>query len=144
MFISVYILWPGNLLIILYQLTMFGAPSCNSFWDILITNFILTLKKGQNSTKGDNSYDTKQKIQVFYFLMRNLFMKYLKTLTYWVFFEQAHGHTNTYGKAQSNIPLQIFQSWGHKNFLTLYEIMNIKLWHFFGCETGYKGMHIQI
>ena len=30
---------PVDLLIILYQLTKFEAPSCNSFWDIMITNF---------------------------------------------------------------------------------------------------------
>ena len=28
---------PGNLFIILYQLTKFEAPSCDSFWDIFIT-----------------------------------------------------------------------------------------------------------
>ena len=30
---------PGILLIILYQLTKFEAPSCNTFQDITITNF---------------------------------------------------------------------------------------------------------
>ena len=30
---------PGNLLVILYQLTKFEAPSCNTFRDIMITNF---------------------------------------------------------------------------------------------------------
>ena len=30
---------PGNLLIILYKLTKFEAPSCYNFWNILITKF---------------------------------------------------------------------------------------------------------
>ena len=30
---------PIDLHIILYQLTKFEAPSCYSFWDIMITNF---------------------------------------------------------------------------------------------------------
>ena len=30
---------PGILLVILYQLTKFEAPSCNTFRDIIITNF---------------------------------------------------------------------------------------------------------
>ena len=29
---------PGNLLVILYQLTKFEAPSCNTFREIMITN----------------------------------------------------------------------------------------------------------
>ena len=29
----------GNLLIILYKLTKFEAPSCYSYWNILITKF---------------------------------------------------------------------------------------------------------
>ena len=34
-----FIFSPINLLIILYQLTKFEAPSCDSFRDIMITNF---------------------------------------------------------------------------------------------------------
>ena len=30
---------PDNLLIILYQLNKFEAPSCNTFRDIMVTNF---------------------------------------------------------------------------------------------------------
>ena len=34
-----FLLLTSNLLIILYQLTKFDAPSCYSFRDIMITNF---------------------------------------------------------------------------------------------------------
>ena len=37
--ITFFLITPINLLIILYQLTKFEAPSCYSFWDIMITNF---------------------------------------------------------------------------------------------------------
>ena len=46
---------PANLLIILYQLTKFEAPGCNSFWDLLITNFNSDPLKGALLHKGDNS-----------------------------------------------------------------------------------------
>ena len=40
---------PGNLIITLYQLSKFEAPSCNGFWDI---KFSMTkFAKGDNSTK---------------------------------------------------------------------------------------------
>ena len=38
---------PRNLLIILYQLTMFEAPSYNNFRDILMTSFNGQICKGQ-------------------------------------------------------------------------------------------------
>ena len=39
---------PGNLIIILYQLSKFEAPSCNGFWD---TKFTITkFAMGDNST----------------------------------------------------------------------------------------------
>ena len=42
----------GNVLIIPYQLTKFQAPSSNSFWDILLTNFKKAkFSKGHNSGK---------------------------------------------------------------------------------------------
>ena len=34
-----FVISPGNLLIILYKLTKFEAPSCNCFWNIRITKF---------------------------------------------------------------------------------------------------------
>ena len=49
----------GNILIIPYQLTKFQAPSSNTFWDILLTNF----KKAKFS-KGHNS----GKIRCFFFI----------------------------------------------------------------------------
>ena len=37
---NIFFLYPSiNLLIILYQLAKFEAPSCNTFQDIMITNF---------------------------------------------------------------------------------------------------------
>ena len=36
---NVFLFLTSNLLIILYQLTKFDAPSCYSFRDIMITNF---------------------------------------------------------------------------------------------------------
>ena len=45
---------PGNLLITLYKLTKFEAPSYYSFWNILITKFNYDPFKGLKSTKGDN------------------------------------------------------------------------------------------
>ena len=55
---------PGNLLIILYQLTKFEAPHYNSFRDIL--NFKFSKSK---SAKGDNS---KNKINFIEFSQDNL------------------------------------------------------------------------
>ena len=37
---------PSSLLIILYKLTKFEAPSCNGFWNILITKFHYDPLKG--------------------------------------------------------------------------------------------------
>ena len=36
---NVFLFLTSNLLIVLYQLTKFDAPSCYSFRDIMITNF---------------------------------------------------------------------------------------------------------
>ena len=38
---------PGNLLIILYKLTKFEAPSCYSFWNIMLTKFHYDPLKGE-------------------------------------------------------------------------------------------------
>ena len=43
---------PGNLLIILYSLTMFEAPICYSFWDIMITKLHSDPLKGALLNKG--------------------------------------------------------------------------------------------
>ena len=51
---------PGNLLIFLYLLTKFEAPSCYTFLDIL-KKIIMILEKGHNSTKGDNLDKNQQK-----------------------------------------------------------------------------------
>ena len=39
----IFLLSPGNLLIILYKLTKFEAPSCYSFEISWLQNFIMTL-----------------------------------------------------------------------------------------------------
>ena len=42
---------PSSLLIILYKLTKFEAPSCNDFWDIKFS--MSKFAEGNNSTKND-------------------------------------------------------------------------------------------
>ena len=50
-----FLISTGNLLIILYKLTKFQAPSSNIFRDILLTRFLADFFNGHNSRKGDNS-----------------------------------------------------------------------------------------
>ena len=101
---------PGNLLIILYKLTKIEAPSCYSFWNILITKFHYDPKKGHNSTKGDNPDFKKNTGQLFFYAesIYEISKPYLKLVM------DGLTDARTDGQAQSNMPLKLFQSWGHK------------------------------
>ena len=71
----------------------------------------MTLSKGHNSTKGDNP-DEKKMGQLFFDKesIYEISKPYLKFVT----------DKTTDRRAESNMPLQLFQSWGHKNELTLF------------------------
>ena len=74
-------------------------------------DFQILFSKGHNSEKGHNS-DMKR-IRVNYFFMRNTYMKFQIPSMH-------HSEVNrrtdrqTDRQAESNMPFQLFQSWGHK------------------------------
>ena len=70
-------------------------------------DFQILFSKGHNSEKGRNS-DMK-KIRVNYFFLRNPYMKFQIPSMH-------HSEVNrrTDRQAESNMPFQLFQSWGHK------------------------------
>ena len=81
----------------------------------------MTLEKGHNSTKRDNP-DLKKNMGQLSFDEESIYeisKPYLKFVT--------DGRTD--GRAQSNMPLQLFQSWGH-SYMGLLRI--------FACKTAYR------
>ena len=70
-------------------------------------DFQILLSKGHNSEKGRNS-DMK-KIRVNYFFMKNVHMKFKNPSIH-----HSKVNTHTDRQAESNMPFQLFQSWGHK------------------------------
>ena len=78
-------------------------------------DFQILFSKGHNSEKGHNS-DMK-KIRVNYFFMRNVHMKFQNpSIHHSKVNRRTHPltHTQTNRQAESNMPFQLFQSWGHK------------------------------
>ena len=78
-------------------------------------DFQVLFSKGHNSEKGHNS-DLK-KIRVNYFFMRNVHIKFQNpSLHRSKVNRRTHPptHTHTHRQAKSNMPFQLFQSWGHK------------------------------
>ena len=78
----------------------------------------MTLKKGHNSTK-ENNPDLKKYVSIIFFDEESIYeisKLYLNTF--------CNGHTDrrtddhTDGPAESNMPLQLFQSEGHKTSFT--------------------------
>ena len=67
-----------NLLIILYQLTKFQAPSSNTFRDILLTRFHSDCFKRALTPEREITWTKKKKkkIQVGFFSLRNPYMKF--------------------------------------------------------------------
>ena len=73
--------------------------------------FQILFSKGHNSKKGSNS-DMK-KIRFNYFFMRNVHIKFPnRSLHGSKVNRRTHRHTDR--QAESNMPFQLFQSWGHK------------------------------
>ena len=71
----------------------------------------MTLKKGHNSTNGDNPDLKKDRCQLFF--DEESFMKFQTCILINKFCNgRTNGHTD--GQAKSNMPHQFFQSWGHK------------------------------
>ena len=75
-------------------------------------DFQILFSKGHNSEKGQNS--NMKKIRVNYFFMRYTYMKFqIPSMHH----SEVNRNTDrqTDRQAESNIPFQLFQSWGHKN-----------------------------
>ena len=72
----------------------------------------MTLQKGHNSTKGDNP-DLKKDMCLLFFDEESIYeLSKLYLNKFCLTDAQTDGGTD--GQAQSNMPLQLFQSWGHK------------------------------
>ena len=103
---------------VIYSSTPTSIPNIKALAQILFEisctqDFQILFSKGHNSEKGNNS-DMK-KIWVNYFFMRNVHKKFQnpsihrsKVNTH----RQTDRHTDR--QAESNVPFQLFQSWGHK------------------------------
>ena len=97
---------PGNLLIILYKLIKFKAPSCYRLWNILIRTFHYDPLKGALLHKRRSS--RLKNMGQLLFDEENIYgisKLYRKLWT----------DRRTDGQAQSNMSLQHFQSWRHNN-----------------------------
>ena len=79
-------------------------------------DFQILFLKGHNSEKGHNSDMKKNTGQLF--IMRNTYMKFqIPSMHHSEVNRRTHRHTDrhTDRQAESNMPFQLFQSWGHKN-----------------------------
>ena len=84
-----------------------------------------------------------KKIWVKYFLMTNLFMKFQNCNLIFVTDIQTDGRNG--GRAQSNMPLQLFQSWGHNKHcqeVKEFQPLLTKLVIFFYLETICSIFHV--
>ena len=100
----------------IYSSAPISMPNMKALAQILIEisctqDFQILFSKGHNSEKGHNS-DMK-KIQVKYFFMRNVHMKFRNPS---IHRSKVNTGTDTQAKfGKSNMPFQLFQRWGHKN-----------------------------
>ena len=67
--------WSGHLLISPNQYTKYEGSSLNTFWDIMHTRFSNFVFKREITQKRGIT-QTRKKIRVNYFFMRNLYMKF--------------------------------------------------------------------
>ena len=119
---------------VIYSLAPISIPNMKALAQILFEisctqDFQDFFSKGDNSERGHNS--EKKKIRVIFFFMRNPFMKFqdtsihrLKVKKKWC----GHTDTRTHGQAQSNMPYQLFQSWGH-NHKAIRTTTGVSLWN---------------
>ena len=102
---------------VIYSSALTCMPNVKALAQILFEisctqDFQILFLKGHNSEKGHNS-DMK-KIRVNYFFMRNTYMKFQIPSMH-------HSEVNrrtdrqTDRQAESNMPFQLFQSWGHND-----------------------------
>ena len=101
---------------VIYSSVLTIIPNLKALAQILFEisctqDFQNLFSKGHNSEKGHNS--VMKKIRVNYFFMRNTHMKFQIPNMHR---SEVNGrtHTQTDRQAESNMPFQLFQSWGHK------------------------------
>ena len=103
---------------VIYSLALISISNMKALAQILFEisctqHFQDFFSKGDNSERGHNS--EKKIIGVIFFFMRNPYMKFQDTSIHRLKVKKKSGaDTRTHGQAQSNMPYQLFQSWGHK------------------------------
>ena len=85
----------------------------------MITKFHCDPLKEHNSTKGDNP-DLKINMYQLFFDEESI---YEISKLYLNNFCNGRTDAHTHGQADSNMPLQLFQSWGHKKLKILIELI---------------------